>query len=371
MTRFHPPPRGTGASATLALYARLAREPSALAAVGVLWLVSTTVECAYFALLVGSVAESPWRGFVDGLLMGLTDALSWWVVIAVAFCIPALVPMGRRSRLPGVLALLAAGILLSALRYALMTELWLRLGWTEPHDVGATILLHLPPHLLQITAWMGAGYGAVLSLRQQDEALALSRRERELADAHFQSLRSRLDPDFLLGAFASLDALMRSDVRAADRHLLRLSELLRLAYRPEAGEDVRLGEELKLVRLYADILGEGEPAPARLCVRRGGAPDERVLPRMSVLPVVAAVLRRSPPGGVVEVAAAAYPAGLRLEVHGRGGAAHPHGDAPWPEGVVLLNQALAARFGPAHVWALATLPDGSLSAALSLPAADA
>jgi sensor histidine kinase YesM len=77
--------------------------------------------------------------------------------------------------------------------------------------------------------------------------------EKQLAQSQLDALRMQLHPHFLFNTLNSISVLMRDDVQAANRMLLRLSELLRIALKSESKQEIPLRQELEFLGGYLEI----------------------------------------------------------------------------------------------------------------------
>ena len=77
--------------------------------------------------------------------------------------------------------------------------------------------------------------------------------EKHLAEARLQALLRQLKPHFLFNTLNGIASLMHSDVAAADKMLVRLSELLRLTMNQKGQPLTRLREEVGFIEKYLDI----------------------------------------------------------------------------------------------------------------------
>ncbi len=77
--------------------------------------------------------------------------------------------------------------------------------------------------------------------------------EKQLAHSQLDALRMQLHPHFLFNTLNSISVLMREDTQAANRMLLRLSELLRVAIKSESRQEIPLREELEFLGGYLEI----------------------------------------------------------------------------------------------------------------------
>src|SRR6185295_6921221 len=73
------------------------------------------------------------------------------------------------------------------------------------------------------------------------------------AQARLQALQMQLNPHFLFNTLHAISCLMHKDVAAADRMLIRLSDLLRSALDSTAEAEVPLETELTFLKKYLEI----------------------------------------------------------------------------------------------------------------------
>jgi two-component system, LytTR family, sensor kinase len=77
--------------------------------------------------------------------------------------------------------------------------------------------------------------------------------EKQLAQSQLDALRMQLHPHFLFNTLNSISVLMRDDTPAANRMLVRLSELLRIALKSESKQEIPLRQELEFLTGYLEI----------------------------------------------------------------------------------------------------------------------
>lgn len=226
-------------------------------------------------------------------------------------------------------------------------------------------------NLLVYGVIVGASHGIEYYRRYRERELRASELEKLLAEARLQTLRAQLHPHFLFNTLNSISSLMHRDVAAADRMLVRLSELLRAALEATHQQEAPLREELALLRRYLEI--EQIRFGPRLTVDFDVPPDtlELAVPQLLLQPLVENALKHGiaprKAGGRVTVRARRDGDWLRLSVcdNGAGPAASPR-----PGGVGLANTRarLEHLYGARHEFHFGPGPEGGFAVHLSLPA---
>jgi LytS/YehU family sensor histidine kinase len=175
-----------------------------------------------------------------------------------------------------------------------------------------------------MTYWAIAGLShAVLYYREsRDRELRTSQLETKLIEAQMTALQRQLQPHFLFNTLHAISALMHRDVEAADRTLMRLSDLLRMTLDTVGHQQIALKAELDFLAKYLEI--EQTRFADRLAVRFLIEPetlDTRV-PTFLLQPLVEnaikhGISRKAGPGQVV-ISARRDHDKLRLEVRDDG-----------------------------------------------------
>ena len=88
----------------------------------------------------------------------------------------------------------------------------------------------------------------------QEQQVAAAELEAKLAEAQLDNLRLQLQPHFLFNTLNTISSVMYEDVPAADAMLTQLSELLRLTLRTSRSQEISLAQELRITRLYLDLM---------------------------------------------------------------------------------------------------------------------
>ena len=195
--------------------------------------------------------------------------------------------------------------------------------------------------------------------------------EKRLAEAKLQALQMQLNPHFLFNTLHSISSLMHRDVEAADRMIVRLSDLLRAALEGSDTQEVELQDELEFLKRYLEI--EQTRLGDRLTVKMDIQPEtlRARVPNLILQPLVENAIRhgiepRARPGRI-ELRAQRQNGTLALEVKDNG-TGLPEGKAI-DEGVGLSNTRARLRglYGEAHQFDLVPVEGGGLLVQVTIP----
>ena len=206
----------------------------------------------------GQARSMPW---FDALLVNIPFYLLWGALAPAVLRLAGRFPIGgdRRARLRAVGLHLVAGLVVASL-HLLLAEVFFELirGWRArsaafPQAIAFSFRHNF--HVNVLTYW---GIVAYRHLRDYDRGLrerelAASRLEQQLARAELQALRMQLQPHFLFNALNSIASLLLDNPEAADRMLVRLSDLLRQSLETDGQQEIPLERELELVGRYLDL----------------------------------------------------------------------------------------------------------------------
>ena len=205
----------------------------------------------------------------------------------------------------------------------------------------------------------------------RERELRAAELEKSLAQAKLHALQMQLNPHFLFNSLHSVSALMHQDVDAADRMVVRLSDLLRAALDNSGAQEVTLRNELKFLQSYLEI--EKIRFGNRLTVLTEIPADlmEARVPNLILQPLVENAIRHGiephAKPGCIELRAQRANGELTLDVCDNGAGV---GDAASVrEGVGLANTRTRLRtlYGEAQRFEMGNRPEGGLRVRLTIP----
>jgi signal transduction histidine kinase len=205
----------------------------------------------------------------------------------------------------------------------------------------------------------------------QERAWRASELEKRLAQAKLQALQMQLNPHFLFNTLNAIASLMHKDVKAADRMITRLADLLRYALESTDAHEVPLRQELAFLERYLEI--EKTRFGSRLAVRLEIQPEalEALVPNLILQPLVENAIRhgvepRSKPG-VIELRAYRDDGRLHLEVRDNGPGLPPEPPARAGIGLANTRARLEHLYGDAHDLTLRNADSGGVIVDVALP----
>jgi hypothetical protein len=195
----------------------------------ILWECSSALGATVW-LVVQRRAQDRYARYLDRPLLWFAHQLKWLPLIAATF-------------VAGVYAL-RLGI------YSLTPELYEHEPWPFVF-VYESIKLSLFAGL-----WLGIVFGLDSYGQWQSQRRRLLTLQKTLAEAQLSQLKAQLRPHFFFNALNTISALMHVDIERADRLLARLGDLLRLSLQSGEQEVTSLGNEIRILELYAQVMHE-------------------------------------------------------------------------------------------------------------------
>jgi signal transduction histidine kinase len=306
----------------------------------------------------------------------LSYSLADWYVFAV-LSIPAIwiarhFPIERPHRVRSALVQAAASVAFSfvyiVVRGAVAT-------WQSPNVSFAQsfqFLLLKTWHLNILYYWViiAVSHAFEYAKKFRERELRAAELEKRLTEARLQALQMQLNPHFLFNTLHAISSLMHRDVEAADRMLVRLSDLLRRALDTSDTQEVTLREELDFLRRYAEI--EQTRFGDRLKIQMSIAPDalDALVPNLVLQPLLENAIKHGiephARGGQVEIRAERDGESLCLEVHDNG-AGLPNGNVVEGIGVSNTRARLTQLYGPKQQFSVANGVNGGVVVSVVIP----
>ncbi|MPZ17611.1 MAG: hypothetical protein GEV06_06840 [Luteitalea sp.] len=339
-------------------------------AVTVWWTLSgfaTAAEIRTMRYHAGAVL--PWD---DALTMGLASAWLWipitlgilWLVYRYPF---------ERGRCGSSLTVLGLGVVVVVVVRALAVLLlndWVRWYPDGTPPFGELLTTSVTNNVLFTWMIVGVAHALLFADRAQQRERQAKELAGHLAQARLAALAAQLNPHFLFNSLNSIAELVHQDPQAADRLLMRLSDVLRHSLDTTHSTDVSLREELDVLRHYLEI----EQARLGERLRLRWDIDETTLdarvPHLILQPIVENAIKHAvaPSAGrsSVRISATSADGHLILEVRDAGRAS---GLVAVPPGIGLTNTRarLECLYGPGDRLTLTTAPDGGTVARVTLP----
>jgi signal transduction histidine kinase len=196
--------------------------------------------------------------------------------------------------------------------------------------------------------------------------------EAQLAEARLTVLRARLNPHFLFNTLNAVSALVAKDPRGVRNMIALLSELLRHALAESKEQEIPLRDELRLLRLYLEILEIRYQGQLRTVVSADADAQDALVPNLILQPLVENAMKhgidRAGGYGTIEVRADRSGDDLVLTVRDTG----PGQDPSPPSrasgvGLRLTRERLAEMYGSEQSVALEPVDGGGMCARVVLP----
>jgi signal transduction histidine kinase len=217
-------------------------------------------------------------------------------------------------------------------------------------------------------------YTAVLGARAflrayADRRVRAAELETLYAESQLEALRGRLHPHFLFNALNSALALIRSDPVAAESMLLRFSELLRNAVDRSRRHEIRLAEELDLVRHYLAIESIRYQDRLRFTIDVDEETAAALVPPFLLQPLVENAIRHgfNGGGGASTLTVSARRRGDALEIHVADDGAGLAGAPIEGVGLAATRARLEHMYGARHLFELRNRSLGGAEALVQIP----
>lgn len=131
----------------------------------------------------------------------------------------------------------------------------------------------------------------------QAHQLAAADFRTKLAQAQLENLRLQIQPHFLFNTLNTISSVMYDDVPAADEMIGKLSDLLRLTLQASRSHEIPLSEELKITKLYLELMQKRYENKLRVTYSIAPETDSSLVPQLILQPLLENSLRHGMKSG--------------------------------------------------------------------------
>jgi two-component system LytT family sensor kinase len=222
-------------------------------------------------------------------------------------------------------------------------------------------------------------YGVILSVshaldyyrKYHERTVQTLELEKHLTEARLQALLHQLKPHFLFNTLNGIASLMHTDVDAADRMLVRLSELLRITMSHTGAPQTTLREEIAFLERYLDI----EKIRFRNRLEVTIAVDDEAIdaqvPSLILQPMVENAMRHGVEPharmGRIEMKGHRRDGNLVLTVSDNGSGIPSDGLKREGIGIANTRARLSELYGARQKFELVNMPEGGLCVRITIP----
>ena len=362
---------------------RFLTEPRALRRWGRVWGVSLGIWIA-LDLLVQTQNISwyrekgipvPWPKFLGDY----ADSVVWAFLTPFILLAVSRVPIERRTWRRAVPLHVLAGVVASLLWLPELygSRLVLSVVFDDAslsRDISLSLVFRVVVEgLLLYTQVLAIGHGMHYYREYSARDVSASRLEAQLAQAQLQILRMQLHPHFLFNTLNTISALIHKDVRAADRMLALLGDLLRDSFEKLGAQEVALKQEIDFLDRYMEI--EQTRFQDRLVFDKDIAADslDGLVPNLILQPLVENAIRhgiaRRAGAGRIELRAWRSNDMLAVRIRDDGPGLPSEATLATRGGVGLANSQarLEQLYGKRHRFEVSNRPEGGFEVVLEFP----
>ena len=348
-------------------------------------LISWTLIAALFTArnIVQSVSVGQPIRWGPGVLFEVIYWYIWALLTPFIFWFARHFRLERNERLRSVTVLLLLGLFIAPLQVSLEIAINLTLASKLFHmpavqiaqrvaGVRRVVLVESFTSYFTYMVVVAAHYAFDYYQKYRERDLRALELEGRLTQAELQNLKMQIHPHFLFNTLNTISVLMIKDTRAANRVLVRLSELLRMALDNVSTQEVALKEELDFLGRYLEI--EQTRFEDRLTVQMNIEPGvlDASVPNLILQPLVENAIRHGVAPmltpGTIEISARRENGNLRLEVSDNGSGL-PNNKQNTREGVGLANTRarLLQLYAQNHTFEAGNAPGGGLVVSIVIP----
>jgi signal transduction histidine kinase len=311
----------------------------------------------------------------------ISDSLEDWYVYGV-LSLPVVwlarrFPPERGSRWLTAGVHLAAALLFSISYILVRTLVGEADSWIAGEGASFAEIFH--PLLVRTFPFNLLVYGVILSVshaldyyrKYHERTVQTLELEKHLTEARLQALLHQLKPHFLFNTLNGIASLMHTDVDAADRMLVRLSELLRITMSHTGAPQTTLREEVAFLERYLDIEKIRFRNRLDVVIAIDDAAIDAQVPSLILQPMVENAMRHGVEPhakmGRIELRGAVRDGNLVLTVADNGAGISEEGLKREGIGVANTRARLMELYGDRQKFELVNGPEGGLCVRITIP----
>ena len=241
-----------------------------------------------------------------------------------------------------------------------------------PRDWASWIFTTLPFGVVVYFFVAGVAHAIRFFVESREREVQLARVSEQLAGARFAALEAQVNPHFLFNTLNTIAVRARDgDARGTVRMVEQLSDLLRRTLRRHRASEVRLEEELALVREYLAIEEARFADRLRSLFEVDASVLAAAVPSFALQHLVENAIRHGlaprTVGGVVTIRARRIGDVLELSVADDGVGMHAGAALPVGRGIATTRERLQSLYGERASLEVTSPPGGGVVATLRVP----
>lgn len=225
-----------------------------------------------------------------------------------------------------------------------------------------------------LTYWTIYAVSVLLnSIREvQEQKLRTTQLQQQLTRARLQALQMQLHPHFLFNTLNMISSTMYDDVKAADKMMANLSDLLRITLNTTNGQKHPLEKELEITGLYIEIMKARYRDKLSITMHIDENTHDALVPGFILQPLVENAIKFGMENlKSVSVALSSQKKGSTLKITIQDNGPGISGDSKEiiKNGVGLSNtvERLEKLYGADHTFHLRNIDDGGLRVVIEIP----
>ena len=222
-------------------------------------------------------------------------------------------------------------------------------------------------------------YGVIISVshaldyysKYNEQTVQTLELEKHLTEARLQALLHQLKPHFLFNTLNGIASLMHTDVDAADRMLVRLSELLRITMSQTGSPMTTLRDEIAFLERYLEIEKIRFRNRLKVVIEIDADAIDAQVPSLILQPMVENAMRHgvepNTRTGLIELRGVRRDANLVLSVSDNGAGIPEGGLKREGIGVANTRARLTELYGDSQKFELVNRPEGGMCVRITIP----